>query len=368
MPVRRKVTENNISIEKYSLAKSGSVICIKKLKIMSDQISINPNDIRNAGWENFVDISESGNIFQTYEMYKVYKDTMNYDPLVIAHINSAGNLQGILLAVIQKENLTVFSPLSARSIIFEAPLAKDEISFQKIVNKYDSIAKKTSIHTEIRNVNFPSQYEEILYKQGYTKEERLNILIDLTKSEEELWNGLNSKRRNEIRRAEKEGTIVREIHSLNEIEESYKILKEVYNNAKLPLADKSLFKNCFKYLYPKKMIKYFGAFSGEKLIGTMYVLCYKNRALDWYAGSYKDYYNKYPNDILPWKVFKILKEDGYKVFDFGGAGKPNIPYGVRDYKKKFGGEFITYFRYKKIHKPILMKFANQGFKAWQKFK
>jgi serine/alanine adding enzyme len=114
------------------------------------------------------------------------------------------------------------------------------------------------------------------------------------------------------------------------------------------------------------MFKIFLAMSEGKIIGTMYVLCFKDVMYDWYAGSFKAYYNKYPNDLIPWEAFLWGKMNGYKYFDFGGAGKPDIPYGVRDYKLKFGGELVNYGRFEKIHKPFLMELGKLGLKTYKK--
>lgn len=206
-----------------------------------------------------------------------------------------------------------------------------------------------------------------LLSKDYRYEEHLNIIIDLTKSEKELWNDVHSKRRNEIRRAEREETTVKISQIKEDIEPSYEILKEVYERAKLPLPKKDYFNLAYDELGSERFI-IFLAMNQGKIIGTMYTLCYKDTIYNWYAGSYQEYYKKYPNDLIPWKVFLWGKENGYKKFDFGGAGKPGVSYGVRDYKKKFGGEFVNYGRYEKIHKPFLFKIAKLGFKVYRKIK
>jgi len=106
----------------------------------------------------------------------------------------------------------------------------------------------------------------------------------------------------------------------------------------------------------------------SEIIGCMLALSYKDTIYDFYAGSMVKFYNKYPNDLISWEVFKWGKGNGYKVFDFGGAGKPDVSYGVRDYKKKFGGEFVNFGRYEKVHQPMIFEIAKVGFKLWQKIK
>ena len=54
-------------------------------------------------------------------------------------------------------------------------------------------------------------------------------------------------------------------------------------------------------------------------------------------------------------MFKQCKNAGKTIFDFGGAGKPVVHYGVRDYKMKFGGKLVNYGRLTLVHNPIKMK-------------
>ena len=155
-------------------------------------------------------------------------------------------------------------------------------------------------------------------------------------------------------------------NDLLSLKESYIILKKVYKRAKLPIADFSFFKN----LYEKQKygLKLFCAKYDNKLIGSLIALVYKDTIYDLYAGANPKYYNKYPNDLVPWEIFLWGKRNGYNIFDFGGAGKPNVPYGVRNYKKKFGGFFVNYGRFEKINNFLLFNFAKFGFKIWQRIK
>ena len=115
-------------------------------------------------------------------------------------------------------------------------------------------------------------------------------------------------------------------------------------------------------------VKFFGAFCESKMIAGQVRLCYKDTVYAWYAGSDSGYFQKRPNDFLLWNVILWSKENNYKVFDFGGAGKPNVPYGVRDYKLKFGGELVNYGRFEKVHQPVVMFMSSIGLKFWKLIK
>ena len=57
----------------------------------------------------------------------------------------------------------------------------------------------------------------------------------------------------------------------------------------------------------------------------------------------------YPSVLATWTGLHFAKENKYSSFDFMGAGFPNIPYGVREFKSKFGGQLVNYGRFRKIH-------------------
>ncbi|MBN1272588.1 MAG: peptidoglycan bridge formation glycyltransferase FemA/FemB family protein, partial [Candidatus Aminicenantes bacterium] len=222
-------------------------------------------------------------------------------------------------------------------------------------------------YSQIRNNRSWGNLREVYEKNKFIYEEHLNIFIDLTKPVEELWKEVNSKRKNTIRRADKEGTSFAVKNNEDSLKRCYMILKEVYDRAKLPLPSYDFFLNLL-LLEKNSRLLIFCAIHEEKIIGCMLAFAYKNTIYDFYAGSMKKFYNKYPNDLIPWQVFKWGKTNGFKVFNFGGAGKPNIPYGVREYKKKFGGSLVNHGRFQKTHQPLLFKISKIGFKLYQKIK
>jgi len=321
-------------------------------------------------WRALVFDHPNGNIFQTPEMYEVYKHTKNYEPVILSVIDANDEILGILLAVIQKEYSGFLGKFTARSIILGGPLIKDNdpniLNF--ILKEYNKIIKRKAIYSQLRNMWEWGELRQIFVNNGYNYEHHLNIIIDLKKDKEELWKDVSTKRRNEIRRAKKEGTMFFVGGAIDCLDKCYQILKIVYGRAKLPLPDVSFFYSLLKYSNDNLGLRLFCAKYEHKIIGCMLGLVYKDIIYDFYAGADPAYYDKYPNDLIPWEVFLWGKENGYKIFDFGGAGRPDKHYGVRDYKKKFGGTLVNYGRFEKIHRPILMEIGKMGFKAWQRLK
>lgn len=336
----------------------------KKYRIVTNAAAIDQDQ-----WERFVFDHPQGNVFQTPQLYAAYCNTKNYYPIVVA-CYEANSLVGILLAVIQKEYKGILGELSARSILWGGPLIRDnDINIlEGVMNEYSRIVKHMVIYTQIKNI-FSMDWAKIDLKQaGYNYEEHLNILVDLNKSENELWKEVHSKRRNEIRRATKEGTSFSELSDCDALNKSWPVLKDVYQRAKMPLPDISLFQNILAAEGGRSLLKVFAAMNSGQCIGVLLALCWRERVINWYAGAFQKDLSKYPNDLLPWEVILWAKRNGYKTFDFGGAGKPEVPYGVRDFKMKFGGELVNLGRFQKTHKPFTMSVAKLGFRFWQLIK
>jgi lipid II:glycine glycyltransferase (peptidoglycan interpeptide bridge formation enzyme) len=90
-------------------------------------------------------------------------------------------------------------------------------------------------------------------------------------------------------------------------------------------------------------------------------LLFKDRVYYWYGGMDRDYSRQHPNEYLRWSVIRRGKEEGYALFDFGGAGRPDQVYGVRDFKAKFGGDLVGYGRNVYEHSPRLLRLSTLGY-------
>jgi serine/alanine adding enzyme len=318
-------------------------------------------------WENFVETHPNGYIFQTPDMYKCFKSATNYEPICILAF-CEDDVVGVMLGVVQKEGKGLIGRMSSRCVCWGGPLAinNDEKIINGLLTSFIKVVDGKVIYTQIRNLFSTKEYELIFLSSGFKYKKHLTILVDLKKEYEDLWRDIQPRKRTNINRAYKEGLNVKILESESEVAESYAICQEVYNKAKMPLVNKEFFINSFKILGSKNRLKMFGAYKDGVMVGFMYILCYKKRTYEWYGGSKSKYYKFYPNDLLPYEVIKWSKENGFSIFDWGGAGAPDKTYGVRDYKMRFGGKLQEFGRYFYYHNKLLFKIGSLGFKIWQK--
>jgi lipid II:glycine glycyltransferase (peptidoglycan interpeptide bridge formation enzyme) len=326
--------------------------------------------LNKKDWGKFVYDHPHGNIFQTPEMAEVYTRTKNYEPISLAVIDDTDEIVAILLAVVRKVMGGILEPFSSMAIIQGGPLFAEGESgidaLKVLMDHYDKLARKKALFTEIRNMWDTSAISNLLNEIGYEYEEHLNFLVDLTKSKEDVWYGLSKSRRRYIRKAREKGVTVKEIKNRNLISSFYDLLQQTYKNAKIPLTDISLFESAFDTLTPTNMLKVFLASYNNEYIGGIMCPIYKGVITEWYVTGSRAHSKLYPSDMVSWYPIEWGLENGYHTFDFLGAGKPDEEYGVRDFKRQFGGNLVNFGRYKRVHSPLKMTIAEKGFQVYKR--
>lgn len=325
-----------------------------------DRVKLNDFAIKN----------EYGTIFQSGHILDVYQDVPNCYASSLAVIDESDNIIASIVSVkfVEKKKLGYFS---SHSTIRGGPLWEDSERGEKAVllllNEYNNISKKKSLYSRIYP-NFNPHMRDILTTCGFEFEDDLNIFIDLTLSEDELWANLHKNRRTGVRKAKKNGVIIKEVESMVEIDDFYNMLVETSNVNHISVRDLKLFHNIYSHLVPEGLAKIYLALYDEKPIAGLLSLNYKDTLYDWYACSTKnrDYLRLNPNEYLVWNTLYWGLNNGYSLFDFGGAGNPKEEYSVRDFKNQFGGSVENYGKYTKIHNSMVYNICEKGYDVYRK--
>ena len=204
-------------------------------------------NIDRKQWTDFVANHPHGTIFQTPEYYEIHQDVKGFRPFVIALLDSAGSMVGVMLVIIHQVYGGLLGTMTSRAVIAGGPLVQEDDPELASLILRDYVENKQTrvVYSQFRNLFESGKMKSAFADAGAVYEDHLNILIDLTQTEEELWKGVKSRKRNNIRQAQRKGLTVRRLTTKSEADEAYSILMEVYKRAKLPLADKQLFINAF---------------------------------------------------------------------------------------------------------------------------
>jgi serine/alanine adding enzyme len=194
--------------------------------------------------------------------------------------------------------------------------------------------------------------------------DRQTVVIDLTKTENEIWmNSINGKNRSAIKKS-----ISNNLHF--EADYSFSFLKdfiELYNNTmkKLDAEDFFVFDN---HYYEKWIVNMPNSFLGvvrlEDRIISAAIFFYSDLYGHYHlAGSNPEYLSFNPNNFMLWEAGKELKRKGIKLLHLGGGLDSNPENSLLSFKSRFSPLRLEF----KIGKLIFNKELHQQICAqWEK--
>lgn len=328
------------------------------------------NSLPEEKWRKFVDEHPAGNIFHTPEMFNVYEKAKYHQSELWAAVKD-GKPIALLLPVTISLWGGILKYFTSRAIVFGSVLydSGDDCT-QALIQLLDAYKKEMGwkvLFTELRNLSDLIEIQPILISCNFVYEQHLNYLIDLDRDPKDIFAAIGDRTRKNIRHGLNKGQInIEEVTDRNKIGVCYNLIKQTYSNARVPLADSTLFEAAFDLLYPKGMVKFFLASVGEIPVATSVELFFKDVIYGWYSGLNREYRSYVPNELLMWHILQLGSRLGYRTYDFGGAGKPNEKYGVREFKAKFGGRLVCFGRNVWVKFPLLFELSKINYSLYRK--
>jgi lipid II:glycine glycyltransferase (peptidoglycan interpeptide bridge formation enzyme) len=321
-------------------------------------------------WRNFITQHPESNVFHTPEMFQVFKAAKGFTPTLWAVTDDKGAPLALLLPVQITLMKGVMRFLSTRAVVYGGVLFTQdpggEEAFEYLLREYQKAVDKEVLFTELRNVSDLERVQPVLHEHNFQYEDHLNYLIDLRKSPAELLQSFRSRLRRRLRKALRRDQVkVTTVSKPEEILLCYELIRASYTRANVPLADYSLFEAAFDQLYSSGMVQFYLAWVDDQCVAGSVELVYKDVIYGWFSGVDRNYSSFVPNEVLMWKVLKWGANNGFSKYDFGGAGRPDEKYGVRDFKAKFSGELVSYGRNLCVHSPFRLALSKLGYQLYQ---
>jgi hypothetical protein len=329
---------------------------------MGIYITDDPSAVPGSAWEAYVMQHPDATVFHLPGMYYAWRSARNYEPVVLFALGEEGRLRGLLLAVIQREAGIIIRHLSARSVIFGGPVADDLAVIRALLGRYCEIARKKVIYTQVRNFSVPGNDLRDLYREaGFRFEEHLNIRVDLSVEESEFWKGIKQNRKAGINKARKQGFTFRVTRDGSALTGSfYRLLTSTYARNRLPFPDISYFVALTGHL--RNELIWFVLEKDDKPGIILAAFIYRETLYIFYPGidQSPEFLRLRPVDLFYYEVMRWGHENGVRVLDWMGAGKPGQEYGVRYFKQQYGGELFAPGRFQSVHRPLLMGIGRAG--------
>lgn len=330
----------------------------RTIDLMSDWDKFQP------AWDRFVDQHPKGSIFHTSAMVQVFAEAKGQAPIALAKVSKSGDILAMFVAVHVQTLPTMFGAVSSRSVWYAEPLctesAEGQEALSELITQHDRNLRRRALFAEVRPLHASGAERAALERCGYEYFDYLNYLIDLSEPLDELWKRLHGSAKSYVRKCEKNRYEMRLVNGPECVDVLYKFLKMTYGRAGVPLANRSLFEAAYRILKPRNMIEFVVVYDGDNPVAADTMLVFKNRVFAWYGGSMR-IKGMSPAAFMQWREIEWSRANGYAIYDFGGAGWPDVPYGVRDFKASFGGELVSYGRYRKIYSRWRLALAERTY-------
>ena len=294
------------------------------------------DEIKN--WDSLILANkDSGNVFQGYE-FAIQKKLGNWTPRFIIH-------NKIAITVLEKHPFGFMK-------FWYIPKGPGVASISELDNLLPALrnfAKKNGIFTIkiepelLRNDETTAD----LLKLGLKKVRPIQpnfstITVDLSPSLDTILNNLNQKGRHAIRRAQRDGVIVKRVSSTDEnCELMYSLLAETAKDS-FTIRNKQYYFSFWKRYADAKLGQLFFAYSGDQLIAGAYAIVFGKKSTYKDGASVRERPVYGGSHLLQWEVISWAKEHGSLLHDLCGAppsdqiNNPDHPhYGIGRFKTSF---------------------------------
>ena len=194
---------------------------------------------------------------------------------------------------------------------------------------------------------------------GFTCEAYVSYRTDLSGSEEEIFNQMDSACRRCIRKAEKSGVTIEEAHDLAFADDYYEQLKDVFAKQGLvPTYKVERVRSLIKYLQPTGRLLLVRARDPQgQCIATGIFPGFNRIAEFWGNASFRNSQILRPNEYIQWYVMRYWKRRGVTIYDWGGEGL---------YKEKYGCVPHSVPWFTKSRYPVVSTLRNEAKKMFER--
>lgn len=282
------------------------------------------------------------NTFHSTELFRIYEATPGYHPLLIV-ASEADKPVAKLLAVIRK-SVRLFPPSIIRRCevygtgeYFDSS-ADHEAIFAEILERLTQEALRNSFLIEFRNLENAAFGYKAFRANRYFPINWLrvrNSLHSINRVEERF----SASRIRQIKKGLKNGAVVRETHSADEVKRFAHMLHHVYSSKiRRHFPSLNFFQQLADQNVSNKHSKIFIVLYKDRIIGGSVCIYSNDSAYLWFSGGMrKTYALQYPGILAVWKALEDAKQCGYRHLEFMDVGLPFQPHGYRNFVLRFGG-------------------------------
>ncbi len=273
----------------------------------------------------------------------------NLTELYVTCVNEEGAAVGAALVFVENSRNRIVNLFTKRMLLFAAPAANDDNAvLHEIILKLEEYCRKKGF-VQLSIYSYASaDISEQLIKGEYDLTSRYEFILDLDRSEEQLWIGMERKLRQSINKAKKIGVTIHEFPD----EESIAALDQLQDStADRILSSKGIdiHRSRTRTADPVAIIleagagRIFSAVVDEEIVSASLFTVFNGKVYHTLSGANTKALKTEAPKLLIWDAITKFKACKARSFNLSGckmdARDPDSSeYGVYNFKKKFGAD------------------------------
>ncbi len=213
-----------------------------------------------------------------------------------------------------------------------------EQAFVDYCKESNIVAEFVRFHPVLRN--------EGTFKEINVLHNRMTISVDLSVSEDDIWNHqLSSGNRNVIRKCIKNGLYVERTND-------YRPFYEIYKETMQRVGAKSFYyfdEDMVKAMAEDKNYTFLVCKKDEEILASAIFMGYGSYYHYHLSGSHRDAMKYNPNNLLLWEAIKHGKQQGHKIMHLGGGLSDSMEDNLYKFKAHFSKTCNDFYIGKRIH-------------------
>ena len=275
-----------------------------------------------GAWEAYVDSRRDAAGYHSWRWRKVYQNAFGHEPVYLM-ARHGGVITGVLPMVQIKSmlfgrTLTSLPFLNYGGVMADAP----EVGRALVDAAHEEARQRRCSHVELRHVS--AQFPNLPCKNH-----KVAMHLPIGAS---MWDGLDRKVRNQIRKAEKSGLVV-ERGGASLVGDFYTVFARNMRDLGTPVYSRRLFEEVMR-AFPERSKIHVVRLDGTPIAAGFTYRTSSMVQLPW-ASSIRSYNSLCPNVLLYWDAIQYAQECGAPVFDMGRS-TPNE--GTYKFKAQWGAE------------------------------
>lgn len=280
-----------------------------------------------ASWDRFVEQHPDATGYHLWAWRGIFERVFGHQTTYLI-AERDGVTSGVLPLVRFRSPLFGRFLVSLPFVNYGGVLATEEATAQSLVARAASIAREFKArHVELRHRS--RRFEALA-----PKEHKVSMLLPLAASTEAMWDALDRKVRNQVRKAEKSG-LVAESGGIERLDDFYGVYARNMRDLGTPVYAKRFFEDVMRTFPDRTQIIVSRLAEGGQPVAAGFTWKWRDTVEVPWASSLREFNQMAPNNQLYWTIIDRAIAGGANVLDFGRS-TPNE--GTFHFKRQWGAE------------------------------